>query len=96
MTVAIKRHVTVQPGGVVEVRAPGELRPGEQAEIIILLEDRAAAANGQPAAEELATARDRLHRFAGAIDSGDPHSSDNDRIDADLARAYGATNDPPT
>lgn len=33
---------------------------------------------------------DRLNGHAGAIDSGDPHGSDNDRIEADLAREYGA------
>jgi hypothetical protein len=38
----------------------------------------------------------RLQRFAGALDSGNPHSSDNERIAADLAKAYGATNDQAT
>ncbi|HLV80868.1 MAG TPA: hypothetical protein VKT32_11330 [Chthonomonadaceae bacterium] len=37
---------------------------------------------------EMEAARQRLMRFAGAVSSGDPHSSDNDRIDADLMRAY--------
>jgi hypothetical protein len=31
----------------------------------------------------------KLMRHAGAVDSGDPRSADNDRIDADLAREYG-------
>jgi len=30
----------------------------------------------------------RLMRFAGSVSTGDPHSSDNERIDADLAREY--------
>jgi len=30
----------------------------------------------------------RLMRFAGCVSSGDPHSADNERIDADLAREY--------
>ncbi len=30
----------------------------------------------------------QLHKYAGAANSGDPHSGDNDRIDADLAREY--------
>ena len=34
----------------------------------------------------LATA---FERHFGAIDSGDPRSSDNERIDADLAKEYG-------
>jgi hypothetical protein len=35
-------------------------------------------------------ADERLMRMLGSFDSGDPHSADNDRIDADLAREYGA------
>lgn len=37
---------------------------------------------------EAKAAWERLERHFGAIDSGDPHSADNERIDADLARAY--------
>ena len=29
-----------------------------------------------------------LMRFAGCVSTGDPHSADNERIDADLAREY--------
>jgi hypothetical protein len=35
----------------------------------------------------------RLLPFRGAASSGDPHSADNDRIDADLAAEYAATHD---
>lgn len=35
-------------------------------------------------------AEDRLIRMFGSVDTGDPNSADNDRIDADLAREYGA------
>lgn len=42
-------------------------------------------------AEERAAARARLERHFGAVSSGDPHSGDNERIDADLAREYGRT-----
>ncbi len=35
----------------------------------------------------------RISDFIGAWDSGDPNSADNERIDADLAREYGATHD---
>jgi hypothetical protein len=38
--------------------------------------------------EERQAAWQRLQRHAGAVDSGDPHSADNDRIDADLIREY--------
>ena len=38
---------------------------------------------------EPSAAPSSLREFAGAIRSGDTRSADNDRIDADLARAYG-------
>ena len=43
MVTAIRQQVTVQPGGVIEVRSP-ELTPGAQAEVIVLIE--AAPATG--------------------------------------------------
>ena len=39
-------------------------------------------------AEEHRAALDDLLKFAGSFRSGDPHSADNERIDADLAREY--------
>lgn len=82
MVAAIKQRVTVQPGGIVEVRSP-ELRPGARAEVIVLIEQPVAAVRvdpGRPVAD--------WRRFAGVIDSGDPRSSANGRIDADLAREH--------
>jgi predicted transcriptional regulator len=38
--------------------------------------------------EERAAALARLRKYSGAVSSGDPHSADNERIDADLAREY--------
>jgi hypothetical protein len=43
--------------------------------------------------EERRAAMEDLIRFAGAADSGDPHSADNDRIDEDLAREYGSSHE---
>ncbi len=40
--------------------------------------------------EEVRLAEERFARWIGAWDSGDPNSADNERIDADLAREYGA------
>jgi len=37
MVAAIRQHVTVGEGGVIEVRSP-ELRPGARAEVIVLVE----------------------------------------------------------
>lgn len=43
--------------------------------------------------EERRAARNELRRFFGAVDSGDPHSGDNERIDRDLEREYGSTHE---
>jgi hypothetical protein len=43
----------------------------------------------QPNGEKGASIRE----FFGIWDSGDPNFADNERIDADLAREYGATHD---
>jgi len=43
--------------------------------------------------KELQAARERFQRHMGAVNSGDPHSADNERIDADLAREYGSTHE---
>ena len=42
---------------------------------------------------EVAAARQRFERHFGAWDSGDSGSADNEHIDADLARAYGESNE---
>jgi hypothetical protein len=97
MVAAIRQHVTVQPGGVVEIRSP-ELPAGARAEVIVLLERTAAAQPSAPvggvSVGEPDGAWERLRRHAGAISSGDPHGSDNERIDADLAREYIDPHDP--
>ena len=89
MVAAIRQHVTVKEGGVIEVRSP-DLRPGEEAEVIVLVGMRAQLGGNQPKSR----ARGGWRRYAGAIHSGDPHSADNDRIDADLAREYLNTHEP--
>jgi len=47
----------------------------------------------KPSPEQRRAAMESLLEFAGAVNSGDPHSGDNDRIDADLAREYGSTHE---
>ena len=37
-------------------------------------------------AEDAENARQRLYRHFGSVDSGDPNSTDNEKIDDDLAR----------
>jgi hypothetical protein len=41
--------------------------------------------------EQRREAREKLLRYAGAVNSGNSHSADNEQIDADLAREYGNT-----
>jgi len=43
--------------------------------------------------EERQAAIEQFRRHAGAVDSGDPHSADNDRIDEDLAREYASSHE---
>ena len=43
--------------------------------------------------EERRAAMEDLLQFAGAVDSGDPRSADNERIDEDLAREYGSSHE---
>ena len=47
-----------------------------------------------PSGAEIVAATERLRRHFGVWDSGDPHGSDNSKIDADLARAYGQALEP--
>jgi len=42
---------------------------------------------------ERRAARELLRRHCGAVNSGDPHFGDNERIDADLAREYASTHE---
>jgi hypothetical protein len=44
-------------------------------------------------AEQRREALEKLLRHAGAVNSGNPRSADNERIDADLAREYESTHE---
>src|SRR4051812_13000568 len=66
-------------------------RTGRTTEALVLeyLAKHAPKPRPQLSEEERQAAHKRLMSHAGAVNSGDPHSADNDRIDADLAREYG-------
>ena len=81
MPTAIKQIVTVQAGGVVEVRSP-ELHEGERAEVTVVVVQPARRLQG-------AASGGRWRRFAGAFNSRDARAGDNESIDADLATEYG-------
>ena len=60
----------------------------------LILQDISHSEKKTPLTEEEAQlAEARFARWIGAGNSGDPNSADNERIDADLAREYGATHD---
>jgi hypothetical protein len=83
MATTIRQRVTVKPGGLIEIRSP-ELREGESADVIVRVES--AKTNAQKSLGG-------LERFAAMVNSGDKHSSDNTKIDEDLAREYSGQND---
>jgi hypothetical protein len=70
-------------------------RDGKTTEQVALeyLARRAAERRPPLSDEERHAARERLLRYAGAVNSGDPNSADNERIDADLAREYASTHE---
>lgn len=60
---------------------------------IVTLLENGNGAKKQMTEEEARLAEERFARWIGAGNSGNPNSADNEQIDADLARAYGATHD---
>lgn len=70
-------------------------RDGKTTEQVALeyLARRAAERRPKLSEEERRAAHDRLLRYAGAVNSGDPNSADNERIDVDLAREYASTHE---
>ncbi|HEX4125109.1 MAG TPA: hypothetical protein VHY37_10325 [Tepidisphaeraceae bacterium] len=81
MSLAIKQTVTVQPGGVVEVRSP-ELYEGDRAEVTGVVDRSAAATIGSSSGS--------WRRYAGAVRSDRENAGDSEQIDADLASEYGS------
>jgi hypothetical protein len=72
---------------VLERRAASEGRRWEEvvAEHIAKCQPKRSALSAEESQQRIAA----FERHFGAIDSGDPNSSDNERIDADLAKEYG-------
>jgi hypothetical protein len=89
MVRVIKERVTVQPGGLVELRS-AELPPGLKADLTVVVVVGEPAEVNAP--EQVAPTRD-WRQFAGVLDSGERSSSNNEQIDADLAREYGSSHD---
>jgi hypothetical protein len=68
---------------------------GRQLEDVVVqfLADTAPRADSKRNKSQRKAALARLKRYAGVVNSGDPHGSDNDRIDADLAREYSSAHE---
>ena len=75
------------PDAVFQPLVQAALRAGRTPENFIL-EKVAQAIPAQPASSEPERKAD-ITQFFGMWSGGDPHGSDNERIDADLAREYG-------
>jgi len=74
-----------------------KLSPQEQLQLIKQLAELLARRESKPQqlqdAEAARIAKERFAPWIGAVSSGNPRSADNEQIDADLAREYGATHD---
>jgi hypothetical protein len=81
MSSTIRQIVTVQPGGVVEIRS-AELHEGDQAEVTVVVKG---PSNGKTQDARIGGWR----RYAGAVNRKDAQAGDNQRVDADLADEYG-------
>ena len=80
-------EVEVDVNGSVTLLEP--LRLNKKSRAILTVLNGEADANGVVGAQERQAALADITQFFGAVNSGDPRSADNERIEADLARAYG-------
>ncbi|MCA1626125.1 MAG: hypothetical protein LC768_16170 [Acidobacteria bacterium] len=81
----------IEPDGSVTFLEP--LRISKKSRAIITLLDDEKPPKREMSEAEAQLAEERFARHFGAISSGNPRSADNEQIDADLAREYGATHD---
>ncbi len=89
MLTTIEAEIDVN--GTVTLLEPITLTRKSRAIVTVL--ENGNGAKKQMSEEEARLAEERFARWIGAGNSGNPNSADNEQIDADLARAYGATND---
>ncbi len=75
------------------VRLLEPLKVTKKSRAILTLLDTDNVQKPTPSEAEKQLAEERFARWIGSVNSGDARSADNERIDADLARAYGATDD---
>lgn len=97
----LKQTAIVRQNGVLQVRSP-RLKRGARVRVTVEpVKARQGAASARPwqaplrklSAAERRRADARLLKYFGSINSGDPRSADNDKIDRDLAREYSSTHE---
>lgn len=69
------------------------LRLKKRSRAIVTIIDTDPIEQKQISEEDARSAEDRFERHFGAVESGDPNSADNEKIDADLAMAYSDAHD---
>ena len=69
------------------------LRLKKRSRAIVTIIDSEPVENKQISEEDARSAEDRFARHFGAVESGDPHSADNDKVDADLVKAHSEPHD---
>ena len=84
--IAIKQKVRVGADGLIEFRST-QLHSGDEAEVIVLVDRVQAVVVSSPGRK---TWRD----YVGIVNSGDPDSANNEKIDADLARELDNNHEP--
>lgn len=89
MLTTIEAEIDVN--GIVTLLEPLRLKKKSRA-IVTLLESNDVAPK-PVSEEETRLAEERFARWIGAVNSGNLNSADNEQIDADLAREYGATHE---
>lgn len=65
----------------------------EKLQLAALILDEMTRATDNAQSQEKSKRKGDITRFFGMHKGGDPHGSDNEKIDADLARAYADTNE---
>ncbi len=76
-----------------KVRFLEPLKITKKSRAIVTLLDDNKIKKSEMSEAEARLAEEHFARWVGSVDSGNPNSANNEQIDADLAREYGATHD---
>jgi hypothetical protein len=76
----------VDVNGIVRLLEPLKIKRKSRAIVTII--DSQPVAKPEMSDDEARLAEERFARWIGSVNSGDPNSADNEKIDADLMREY--------